>query len=55
MIICSISVFLLLVFFVAPKRREKHLKGLENLFGKCPALARSPRECIGFAYYRELE
>ena len=40
---------------MAPKYREKYLKGLEDPFGKWPALARSPRESIGFAFYRELE
>lgn len=50
--------FLLLfaqVFSVAPKYREKYLKGLEDPFGKWPAQARSPRECIGFAFYRNLK
>lgn len=43
------------VFSVAPKYRQKCLKELGVPFGKWPSLARSPRECWGFAFYRELE
>lgn len=56
--VCSVNFFLMFfaqLFSVASKYRQLYLKGLEDPFGKWPALARSTREYIGFTFYRELE
>lgn len=57
--VCSINFFSPFFFFSfifgGIQNRQEYLKGLEDPFGKWPALARSPRECIGFTFYRELE
>lgn len=56
--VCSINFFspvFCWITFCGIQNRQEYLKGLEDPFGKWPALARSPRECIGFTFYRELE